>query len=197
MAGVTPAQVPAEAPSIRAMLAKIRPAAHGMTSKTWANVLSRFRKELRLVDVIDPNWQGCAVRHPAWAPLEQAIAGDKRLLHGLAFFNNWCAAQDTLPEEAKAAFKEFPSWLDQRTLCPKPRDVVRRVPQLWNEASEKIDLWPKIELPIVSFKAPPLRLQWSDLPANFRAAAEAYLAMRANPDPVSYTHLTLPTILLV
>ena len=48
MAGVTPAQVPAEAPIIRAMLAKIRPAAHGMTSKTWANVLSRFRQELRL-----------------------------------------------------------------------------------------------------------------------------------------------------
>ena len=183
MACVTPTHVPAEAPSIRAMLAKFRPAAHGMTSKTWANVLSRFRQELRLADVIDPNWQGCAARHPAWAPLVQAIATDKRLLHGLAFFNNWCAARDIRPEEGKAAFDEFPSWLEQRTLCSKPRDVVRRVPQLWNEASEKIDIWPKIELPLVSFKAPPLRLQWSDLPANFRAAAEAYLAMRANPDP--------------
>jgi len=183
MAGVTPAQVPAEAPSIRAMLAKIRPAAHGMTSKTWANVLSRFRQELRLADVIDPNWQGCAARHPAWAPLVQAIAGDKRLLHGLAFFNNWCAARDTPPEEAKAAFEEFPSWLEQRTLCAKPRDVVRRVPQLWNEASEKIEMWPKFELPLVSFKSPPLRLQWGDLPASFRVDAEAYLAMRANPDP--------------
>lgn len=183
MAGVTPAQVPADAPSIRAMLAKIRPAAHGMTSKTWANVISRFRQELRLADVIDPNWQGCAARHPAWAPLLQAIATDKRLLHGLAFFNNWCAARDIRPEEAKAAFEEFPAWLEQRTLCTKPRDVVRRVPQLWNEVSEKIDVWPKIELPLVSFKTPPLRLQWGDLPASFRVDAEAYLAMRANPDP--------------
>ena len=146
MAGVALAQVPAEAPSIRAMLAKVRPAAHGMTSKTWANLRSRFRQELRLADVIDPNWQGCAARHPVWAPLVQAIAEDKRLSSGLAFFNNWCAARDIRPEEAKAAFDEFPSWLEQRTLCSKPRDVVRRVPQLWNEASEKIDVWPKIEL---------------------------------------------------
>jgi integrase len=165
------------------MLAKIRPAAHGMTSKTWANVLSRFRQELRLADVIDPNFQGCAARHPAWAPLVQAIADDKRLLHGLAFFNNWCAAGDTPPEKAKAAFEKFPSWLDQRTLCPRPHNVVRRIAQLWNEASERIDVWPKIKLPLVSFKAPPKRLQMSDLPASFKVDGEGYLAMRANPDP--------------
>ena len=183
MAGAAPAQIPAEAPSIRAMLAKIHPAAHGMTPKTWANLQSRFRQELRLADVIDPNFQGCAARHPAWAPLVQAIADDKRLLHGMAFFTNWCAVQDTPPEGATAAFVEFPSWLDQRTLCPKPRDVLRRVPPLWNEASKRIDVWPKIELPLVSFRAPPKRLQMSDLPASFKADAEAYLAMRANPDP--------------
>jgi hypothetical protein len=64
-----------------------------MTSKTWANLQSRFRQELRLADVIDPDFQGYASRHPAWAPLVQAIATDKRLLHGLAFFENWCAAR--------------------------------------------------------------------------------------------------------
>jgi hypothetical protein len=183
MAGVAPAQIPAEAASIRALLAKVRPAAHGMIPKTWANMQSRFRQELRLADVIDPNFQGCAGRHPAWAPLMQAIADDKKLLHGMAFFTNWCAVQDTPPEGATAAFKEFPSWLDQRTLCPKPRDVIRRIPQLWNEASKRSDVWPKIELPLVSFKVPSKRLQWDALPASFRADAEAYLAMRANPDP--------------
>ena len=183
MAGVAPAQALAEAPSIRAMLAKIRPAAHGMTLKTWANLLSRFRRELRFADVIDSGYQGYAARHPAWAPLVQALTGDKRLSYGLALFHNWCAARDIPPEDVEAAFEEFPSWLDKRTLCPKPRDVVHRVPQLWNEASEKIDAWPKIKLPLVSFKAPPKRLQWCDLPASSRADAEAYLAMRANPDP--------------
>ncbi len=182
MTGVAPAQVPAEAPSIRTLLAKVRPAAHGMTPKTWANLQSRFRQELRLADVIDPNFQGCAARHPVWAPVLQAITDDKRLLHGMAFFTNWCAVQDIPPEGAAAVFKAFPSWLDQRTLCPKPRDVVRRIPQLWNEASDRIAIWPNIKLPIISFKAPPKRLQWSDLPASFNADGEDYLGMRANPD---------------
>jgi integrase len=183
MAGVAPTQALAEAPSIRVMLAKIRPAAHGMTPKTWANLLSRFRRELRFADVIDSGDQGCAARHPAWAPLVQALTGDKRLSYGLALFHNWCAARDIPLENVEAAFEEFPSWLDQRTLCPKPRDVVRRVPQLWNEASEKINAWPKIKLPLVSFKAPPKRLQWTDLPASLLGDTESYLAMRARPDP--------------
>jgi integrase len=183
MAGINPASVPAEAASIRALLAKIRPAAHGMSAKTWANVLSRFRVELRHADVIDPNWQGRAARHPVWAPLVQAIASDKKLSTSLASFHNWCAATNVLLEQALTAFEEFPEWLEQRTLCQKPRDVVRRTPQLWNEASERIGIWPKVKLPVVSFKAPPKRLRWDDLPASFQADAEAYLAMRENPDP--------------
>ena len=165
------------------MVAKIRPAAHGITRKTWANLFSRFRAELRLADVIDPNWQGCAARDPAWAPLVQAIAGDKRLSTGLAVFYNWCAARGIRPEEAKAAFEEFGAWLDERSLCPRPRDVLRRIPQLWNEASEKIEAWPKAKLTLISFKAPPKRHQWCDLSESLWRETEAYCAMRENPDP--------------
>ena len=183
MAGVAPATVPAEAPALRAMLAKIRPAAHGVSPKTWANLLSRFRAALRLADVIDPVWQGSAMQHPAWAPLVQAIAEDKRLSCGLAAFFNWCASQAIAPEEVDdAVVQQFHRWLENRTLCPKPRDVVRRVPNLWNEASEKIEIWPKIKLTTLSFKSPPKRLQWSDLSESFRRDAQAYLAMRAKPD---------------
>jgi integrase len=39
-----------------------------------------------------------------------------------------------------------------------------------------------MRLALLSFKAPAKRLQWVDLPDAFRADAEAYLAMRANPD---------------
>src|SRR5262245_2777497 len=94
MAGMLPARVPADAPAIRALLRKVSPALHGMTSKTWANLLSRFRQELRFADVIDPNRHGCAARHHAWAHLVQAIAKSKNLANGLAAFLNWCASQD-------------------------------------------------------------------------------------------------------
>ena len=183
MAGVSLAQVPADAPGIRALLRKVRPALHGMTSKTWANLLSRFRQELRLADVIDPNRQGCAARHPAWANLVQAIAEMKNLANGLAAFLNWCASQDIVPEAVDdSVVQRFHAWLEHRTLCPKPRDLVRPTPRLWNAASEQVKAWPRSKLTVISFKAPFKRLQWGDLPESFRNHAEAYLAMRANPD---------------
>jgi integrase len=183
MAGMAPASLLAEAPRLRAVLSKIRPAAHGITAKTWANLLSRFRVELRLADVIDPNYSGYGARDPVWGPLVEAIAGDKRLSNGLASFCNWCAARGVTPDAATAAFEDFGTWLDQRTLCPRPRDVLRRVPQLWNEASDRIGIWPKAHLHLVSFKAPPTRHQWSDLRESLRLDAEVYCAMRENPDP--------------
>jgi integrase len=184
MAGVSPASVPAETVSIRALLRKFRPAAHGISQKTWTNVLSRFRVELRFAAVIDPNYAGLAARHPAWATLVQAISGDKGLSNGLASFCNWCAMQDVHPENVDdAVVQRFLHWLEHRTLCPKPRDIVRQTPRLWNAASEQVAAWPKAKLKLISFKAPAKRLQWSDLPEGFRADAEAYLAMRANADP--------------
>ena len=184
LAGVSPAQVPADASSIRALLRKVAPALHGMTAKTWANLLSRFRQELRFAAVIDPNWQGRAARHPAWAHLVQAIAEKKNLANGLAAFMNFCAAQDIVPEAVDDGVVErFYSWLEHRTLCPKPRDLVRQTPRLWNIASEQLEAWPKSKLTLISFKAPFKKLQWGDLPESFRQDAEAYLAMRENPDP--------------
>jgi integrase len=78
--------------------------------------------------------------------------------------------------------KQFSIWIETRTHCPKPRDLVRRVPLLWNEASATINGWPKSTLSRVSFKAPRKRLAWDDLNENFRQDAEAYLAKRADPD---------------
>ncbi len=184
MAGVIPIQIVLEAPGIRALLAKIRPAAHGMISKTWMNLLSRFRRELRIAEVIDPNYQGYALRHPAWSPLVQALAGDKRLANGLAAFDNWCAATGVHPEAVNDdILKRFHAWLERRTLCPRPRDIVRQTPRLWNLAGEQIEVWPKAKLTMISFKSPPKRIQWGDLSASFRCDAEACIAMRANPDP--------------
>lgn len=184
MAGTLSTQVPATAPAVRALLATIRPAAHGMTSKTWTNLLSRFRRELRLAGVIDHGYEGRAARHTAWAPLVAAIAGDKKLSTGLAAFDNWCAANGLFPDAVDdVVVQDFSFWLEHRTLCPRPRDVIRRTLQLWNAASEQIQAWPRTRLTPISFKAPAKRLQWADLPHSLLTHAETYLAMRAKPDP--------------
>ena len=81
-----------------------------------------------------------------------------------------------------SAVRRFLTWLEARTLYPKPRDLVRRVPNVWNEASAEFKSWPTIELTTLSFRAPPKHLNWSDLSPSFRQDADAYLAQRADPD---------------
>jgi hypothetical protein len=46
MAGIMPAGVPAEPPLLRGMLSKIRPAAHGISAKSYSNQRSLFAAAL-------------------------------------------------------------------------------------------------------------------------------------------------------
>jgi integrase len=183
MAGTTPAAVPADPTFVRGMLLAIRPAAHGISAKSYSNVRSLLGAALQLAGVIDPLGRGDGRRHPVWGPVLEAIANDKRLSNGLAAFANWCAAQGISPNQVDdATVQRFLIWLEEKTLYPKPRDLARRVPNLWNEASPRIPSWPHKKLTPLDFKAPSKHLKWRDLSASFQRDAEAYLTLRANPD---------------
>ena len=93
MAGVAPAMAEANAPALRIMLKRVRPAAHEVKTKTWANLVSQLRAALRLAGVIDPRRDGLALKEPAWASLLEFVANDKKLSCGLAAFANYCAAR--------------------------------------------------------------------------------------------------------
>jgi integrase len=183
MAGTTPASVSAEPTVLKAMLSGIRPAAHGVSAKSYSNLRSLLTAALELAGVIDPSGRGRAIRHPQWGPLLLAVADDQRLSNGLAAFANWCAGQGISPGEVDdTVVQRFLTWLEAKTLHPKPRDLVRRIPNVWNEASSKFDFWPTNKLAILSFKAPAKHRKWSELSLSFQQDADAYLALRANPD---------------
>jgi hypothetical protein len=183
MAGMALANVPAEPPLLREMLSRIRPAAHGVSAKSYSNQRSLLAAALQLAGIIDPLCRGGARRHPGWGPLLEAVTNDQRLSNGIATFANWCASQDISPSEVNdTAVQRFLIWLEAKTLYPKPRDCVRRVPNIWNEASTKFDFWPPKKLTTLSFKPAPKHLQWSGLSPSFQQEADTYLALRANPD---------------
>jgi integrase len=183
MVGTAPASVPAEPAHLRKLLSRIRPAAHGVTAKTYSNLRSLLAAALHLAGVADPLGRGVASRHPKWRPLLEVIGDDQRLSNGLVTFANWCASHAVLPSAVNdTTVQRFLAWLEARTLYPKPRDLVRRVPKLWNEASTKYSSWPAGKLSVLSFKAPSRHLNWSDLNPSFQQDAAAYLALRANPD---------------
>jgi integrase len=183
MAGTTPASVPAEASLLREMLSRIHPAAHGVSAKSYCNQRSLLAAALQLARVIDPLGRGSARRDPDWGPLLEAVTDDERLSNGLATFANWCASQGISPGDVNdTAVQPFLIWLEAKTLHPKPRDLVRRVPNIWNEASTKFNFWPPTKLTTISFKPAPKHLQWSGLSLSFQQEADTYLALRANPD---------------
>ena len=162
---------------------KIRPAAHGVTVKSFSNMKSLLAAALQNAGVIESLGRGRAKRDGQWGPLLETVADDQRLSNGLATFANWSAGQSILPDEVDdAVVQGFRVWLEAKTLYPKPRDLVRGVPRFWNEASTKFSSWPEAKLTTLSFKAPPKRLQWSDLSPTFQQDADAYLESRANPD---------------
>jgi integrase len=92
------------------------------------------------------------------------------------------AAKGISHEISKADLQEFLTWLETRTLCPKPRDVVRRIPHVWNDAQRTVAGWPQLELATLSFKGPRKRLPMQALSMSFQRDAKAYLAMWADPD---------------
>ena len=183
MAGTMPACVCAGPAVLKEMLSRIRPAAHGVSAKSYSNLRSLFAAALQLAGVIDSLGRGTARQDPDWRTLLEAVAADQRLSNGLATFANWCAGQGTSPREVNdTVVQDFGMWLEAKTLHPKPRDLIRTVPRIWNEGRAKFDFWPATVLTIPSFKPPPKHLAWSELSATFRQGSDAYLALRANPD---------------
>ena len=152
MARVAPAALPTNPVALRPILRKIRPAAHGVSPKTWSNLKSLLGAALQLAGVADAMGSGLALQSPDWKHLLVPIRENKRLSHGLAAFANWCAVEGISPNAVgDETVQRFSVWIETRTLCPKPRDVIRRVPTLWNEANGAIAAWPRQQLTAISF----------------------------------------------
>ncbi len=180
--GVSPVAVKIDTAALRQRLADIRPAAHGLTGKSWTNLRSAFAAGLALAGVIDALPRGAARANPSWNALTGRLTGP-RLANGLAAFQNWCALLEIAPAAVdEEAVERFYLWLQTRTLYPKPRDLVRRTPLLWNEAQERVPGWPRTRLRPRSFRKPRQHLHWSELAPSLVADADAYLALRHKPD---------------
>ena len=60
MAGTTPSLVPAHPPTLRLVVAKLNPAAHRLTSKSWSTMRSALSAALQLAGLIDDLGRGRA-----------------------------------------------------------------------------------------------------------------------------------------
>ena len=183
MMGGSPATIFADVGQLRPKLNTIRPAAHDISKKTYANHRSLFVQALALAGVVDVIQRGRAGRDVVWRPVMDLVARERRLSIGLASFANWCASNGIDPGQVtNDAIEQFLSWLTSRTLVRNQNDLARRTATLWNEAAGRIAGWPKRRLAVPSFAKARKRLRWEEMPSTLQAEADAYLEYRRNPD---------------
>lgn len=169
--------------SVRALIASIRPAAHGVSAKSFANIKSNLRAALREAGIIDVPGGHRTKADPHWGQL-MAIAADDKSLIGLSCFASYCVAHSVPPDAVNdRTVLDFHGWLVTRTIEPRPDEAARKIPKLWNRAASNMSGWPATRLMDLQIGMPPRKASWSDLPQALRHEADAYLAMRGNPDP--------------
>jgi integrase len=181
--GAIPGQIPADPASLRKKLVAIRPARHNLSGKTWSNLRTGFAAALELAGVVDRPRRSTALRDPVWGILLRRVARDTRRASGIAAFANWCVLTGLAPDQVDDdAVQRFATWLDARTLHLKPRNLVRAVPLVWEALRQSVPGWPQHTLARLSFRPPPHRVAWADMPESFVQDAETYLALRKDPD---------------
>ncbi len=181
MTGKPLERLPAELSLLRPLLNDIRPAAHGISAKTFANLRSNFMAAVRHAGVVEARPQELT---PAWQALHAALP-TQRLRHGLSRFCRWCARNDLLPSGLDGDSVEiFRDWLATNALIQNPHRYARQVATLWNEAVEALpDHGLRAVVPPAAPSNRPRRLPLSAFPDSFRTDLAAYLAERADPDP--------------
>ena len=186
MARTSPAAFPVDVAAVRLQLAAIRPAAHGVSAKHFANMRSLVAAALQMAGAADDAGRGWALKDPDWGPLIRGVAKNKALANGLAAFGNFCVVRGISPcavnDDTVAAFHE---WVTHRTLHPRPRDIVRGVPVHWNRARTLAAGWPDVSLSPISFRPPSRHFKLGQFDEDFQRDVEAYLEMRRSPDVFS------------
>ncbi|MEW9837522.1 tyrosine-type recombinase/integrase [Mesorhizobium marinum] len=187
MGGVWAGDFVFTAASVRALIASIKPAAHGLSAKSFSNIQSNLRAALREAGIIDAAGGYLTKADSDWGPLMAAAEEDKSYL-ALSRFAGYCARHSVCPDTVDdSTVLDFHGWLVARTLEPRPDAVVRKIPKLWNRAAANLPGWPATRLNEVQIGLEPRKTSWSELPEMLRREAEAYLELRADPDPFDET----------
>lgn len=138
-------------------------------SQTKSNVLSRIRRVLERLDIVDP------IRKPrskVWAAQLDLL--DDRARMSLVSLARFCDLRDIKPVDvADPILQDFEAWLTHRTLNAEPRDMVTAARRHWNEAAKNITGWPHTTLSLAS-RRQQLLLPLKQMTLAFQESVKAY-----------------------
>jgi integrase len=176
-----PDRIPLVMPAISAKLARLSPAAAGVSEKSLHNIRSNF-----LAAVTASHLQ--AVYRPARTPLSaswQALLQElssRRAHFGLSRLARYATERGIEPAKVDdGTIEAFIATVRSQTLHRKPNDLYRTVAKIWNEAVKASTLTLQ-QVQVPSFKSPPRRSDWSTFSNSFQADLEGYLTWCAGTD---------------
>lgn len=184
--GRTPQDVPCNSRWLQPRLAKIAPAALGLSKKAWQNAVSDARSAMIHVGIVERRHNRCSDLSPAWQALWISLLAsphNKTLQASLCrfvhFVNNRTVAPDEVRREHADLYRDA---MIHNEISKCPDVAYRAAINGWNLAARKLAGWPTTLLPlerrqkIISFQA-------NEFPKPFLSDLEKLMFQFSHPDP--------------
>jgi integrase len=182
--GADPSLVPAEPRLLRPKLAKVTPAAAGVSKGRWGNVRSLALTALKHVGLQSMAGRSRDPLAPEWEAL-RALIPDRYFQSGLSRFMSYCTGRGIAPAAVTAGtFVEFGAEVETYSLLRDPAGTYRDTCTLWNKAVQTIPGWPALTIAVPSRRRD-FALSLPAFLASFQAEVEAFLTRSADPDVFS------------
>ena len=183
--GRPPSEVPADPRWLQPRLAKVSPAAHGITIKTWQNALSNARAAMATLGIVGRRNNRLEDFAPEWRDLwVKVIASKYRSLPALRRFVHFLSRCGIGPHDVTDADAEtYLEAVKLNEISKSPETAYRAAVTNWNLAVKAIPGWPskKLTLPKrgTKYLLPP-----ETFPDRFHESLDALMVRLATPDPL-------------
>lgn len=183
--GRPPEDVPADPKWLQPRLARIAPAALGISAKTWQNALSDARMAMAHVGIVRRRNRRIEDLSPDWAGLWRRVLdhGRQDLPLALCRMVHFLDRRGVRPSEVGPADAQaYLEAIEADEISKSPQVAWRLAINGWNRAARLIPNWPGAPLPLPRRQVVHL-LPEDDLPSGFLTDLDRVLARLSTPDP--------------
>lgn len=180
----TPAQVPADPRWLQPRLARIAPAAVGITTKTWQNTVSNARNAMVACGIVSKRQRRVSDLSPEWRELWDMVRAskDKSLLNPLPRFIFFLNRINVMPKDVRSDHALlYLDAVELNEISKAPRATYKQAVMGWNLAINRLPAWPRQRLEFPS-QAKRVMLPEKDHAPGFITDVDRYLEMRMRPD---------------
>lgn len=187
-------EAPADPAWLRPRVARIAPAAVGLTTKSWANAISDAKAALASYGIIEGKPSKPVLLSEGWNLLWRSVLASKdpSLAPGLGRFVRFLSRMGVAPGEVDdghaAAYREA---LALNEIRRSPDDAHRAAVYSWNLAVKRLPDWPRQTL-ATPCRSKTYALPLDDFPATFAADLDRFLLGMTRPDPLDPQARTRP-----